>query len=328
MKALTKKLFISVLSVAFAVIALGTTTFAWFTLSNVATVQPFSAEVSAGDGIEISLDGNSWYSSITKDVMEGFLFNGYTDGETEKDGVFGTGFRFNHVTSVDGLAMTTLAGTLISETPTDGRLLNHPYLVFTLYIRSPKEMDVFWSEVDMPLTHSGVDLGQPWKADVDFHDAKGVAITTADPARTYYAAHAARISVEAGVNSYVYEKPVSNTVDLVVGNTVLGGLTDADIETDIAYTDLNYGAIEYFYNKNTAFPTGINSVTVTDTITSLPSTDVPANRLLTLTTSGDYFVGQVTVRIWLEGWDPDCYNAILSSRLAVSLKIMGKDPVV
>ena len=55
MKNLTKKLFLSMLTVAFAVVALGTTTFAWFTLSTEAKVEVFDAQVSAGSGFEIAV---------------------------------------------------------------------------------------------------------------------------------------------------------------------------------------------------------------------------------------------------------------------------------
>ena len=57
MKKLTRKLFISILSMAFAVIAIGTTTFAWITISTTAKVEEFSANVEAGaGGIELSWD--------------------------------------------------------------------------------------------------------------------------------------------------------------------------------------------------------------------------------------------------------------------------------
>ncbi|MGI6728746.1 MAG: hypothetical protein ACOX5P_00560 [Bacilli bacterium] len=57
MRKLTTKLLFAIISAAFALVALGTTTFAWFTISNTASVSQFSAQVTAGQGLEISLDG-------------------------------------------------------------------------------------------------------------------------------------------------------------------------------------------------------------------------------------------------------------------------------
>ena len=46
------------------VLSLGAITFAWFTLAPKARVEKFTAEIRANSGIEISLDGVSFYSFI------------------------------------------------------------------------------------------------------------------------------------------------------------------------------------------------------------------------------------------------------------------------
>lgn len=63
MTKLTKKLMISVLSLAFAIVALGTTTFAWFTMNSQAS-GTISATVNGGEGgILVSADGQVFASS-------------------------------------------------------------------------------------------------------------------------------------------------------------------------------------------------------------------------------------------------------------------------
>ncbi|MFA7377032.1 MAG: hypothetical protein WCZ13_05950, partial [Acholeplasmataceae bacterium] len=64
-----KKILLSVIAVVVTVAALGTSTFAWFTLSNRASVGTFEAEVTAGEGIEISLDGVNWYTDIPTSII-------------------------------------------------------------------------------------------------------------------------------------------------------------------------------------------------------------------------------------------------------------------
>ena len=56
MKNITKKLLVSILAVAFAVIALGTSTYAWFTLGGTVSTGQFSSKMVASEGIEISID--------------------------------------------------------------------------------------------------------------------------------------------------------------------------------------------------------------------------------------------------------------------------------
>ena len=45
MNKITKKMFTAILSVMFSFVALGTVTFAWFTLTNTATVYPIDLDV-------------------------------------------------------------------------------------------------------------------------------------------------------------------------------------------------------------------------------------------------------------------------------------------
>ena len=70
MRKLTTKLLFAIISVAFALVALGTTTFAWFTLSDTATVSTFDAQITAGEGIEISLDDINYYTTIPANVIQ------------------------------------------------------------------------------------------------------------------------------------------------------------------------------------------------------------------------------------------------------------------
>ncbi|MGI6676431.1 MAG: hypothetical protein ACOX5N_02970 [Bacilli bacterium] len=36
-----------------------------------------------------------------------------------------------------------------------------------------------------------------------------------------------------------------------------------------------------------------------------------------------YYYGVVKVQMWIEGWDPDCYNAIMAGTLKVKLSFGG-----
>ena len=71
MKKLTRKLFISVLVAVFAFVALGTSTYAWITMSNTAEVAAFEATVDAGEaGIELSEDYGAKLEEAADDVTE------------------------------------------------------------------------------------------------------------------------------------------------------------------------------------------------------------------------------------------------------------------
>lgn len=67
MKKISRKLLLSILSMAFAVVALGTTTFAWFTTNATVTASTKIKVLSSTDSIQISDDCFSWGSSVEYD---------------------------------------------------------------------------------------------------------------------------------------------------------------------------------------------------------------------------------------------------------------------
>ena len=117
MKKLTRKLFISVLVAVFAFVALGTSTYAWITMSTTAEVQQFEAEVAAGTaGIELSEDGfTNWGAIIT--LEEDF-----------------TGQKLDDLTSQDGITFTNLkaVGSSMTEESVGGE---QGYIEFSVWIR-------------------------------------------------------------------------------------------------------------------------------------------------------------------------------------------------
>ncbi len=84
MKKISKKLLLSVLSMAFAVVALGTTTFAWFTTNATVTAKTKIAVQSTTDSLKISNDGSTWGARVDFDLTSATVSgtqvdNGYTE---------------------------------------------------------------------------------------------------------------------------------------------------------------------------------------------------------------------------------------------------------
>ena len=63
---MSRKLMVSILTLTFALLTLGTATFAWFTLTDTATISQFDATVMAGEGIEVSLgeDNPNFFTAV------------------------------------------------------------------------------------------------------------------------------------------------------------------------------------------------------------------------------------------------------------------------
>lgn len=296
MKNLSKKLLMSVVAVTLVVIALGTSTFAWFTLSNKAEVGQFEAQVTAGEGIEISLDNSTWYTTLTTTIMEEFLYKTVTD------------FKLNAVTSTNNVDFTKINTTndatvpaisLAGATSTD----KVDYIEFKLYFKSVNASKIKVTEVDFG--------GSPKTFTVDVPtlklDGTPANDKVAGDEMTVYAKDAARVSfagtVDGSAKNVVYQTGLSTS------NTV------STVDPTI------YGQYDYFFSKNKenifghktnlmlaaeeASASGVNNV-LTEVVTDI--------------TGG---VGQIVVRVWIEGWDQEAYNAILSANLSIGIKFEG-----
>jgi hypothetical protein len=316
MNQITKKLLLSVLTVVLTVVALGTTTFAWFTLTNTATVQPFEAQVVADTGIEVSLDDlanqNVWVNTLTTQQLQDYI-----------TGKYGT-FFFDHLTSPDGINMYALGNPVATTVG---------YLEIGIRFRSNNAQDISVFEV-------GLDSPTllPWTSDVDFTNTTGSVVNS--QTINIRGANGMRISIqgaaEVGSNLRVFERAgvALGTVAASAQNTYLGQLAAASIIYDYdllefqGQTNLLPGALSYYFNKTQELPTGSDAITVVGTT---PINAIPVDGLPVLYMAGDdldltthAYSGQITIRIWLEGWDPDTFNAVLST--VIQSRFVFKDP--
>ena len=312
MNSITRKLVLSILTVVLTVVALGTTTFAWFTLTNTAVVQPFQAEITSDTGIEVAIgvpvageeDNLNWVTTLTTAAIQDYI-------ETL------TFTEFTHVTTANAVDFTTLGTSSMTGT-TSG------YLSIPINFRSNSANRILWSSVTLT---SG---SAPWQADVAFTGAKGASYIPGDSV-PIDAADAFRIAVigTVGVATNVvgYELPDSESNVVLDGDGApmdLRGIQE-DIDPDPIGEDLRYigvnGAMNYFYRKNASLPFGVEAVSVLNTIQAL--SDNPVLDLAASETSGAAWYGQITIRIWLEGWDANAYNSVLGRMITTSFVFTG-----
>jgi len=317
MKKLTQKLVLSVITMALVVVALGTSTFAWFTLSNTATVQAFDAQVTSGEGIEISLGdftnegggsysttasaNSTWYTTLSSSAINDRLAVMY-------DSLLNP-IKLIDVTSSNGTSLKSRDG-LTTYTSLSGS-----YVQFDIFFRSSETKTINWSSVLLGGTTSG------WVVDVPFTPANDNAASLEVTSGTLLTASrtAARVSIAPVIgtttSTVVYEMPEILNADPVAN------LTNSNAAPALSYaTGAEFGAASYWLEKgNSAIST--TGVTLVGTTTDLGT----GQELLTLVdaaTAGlpaGYFYGKVTVRVWLEGWDADAYDTIFSRDLSVSL---------
>ncbi len=135
-KNLTKKALVPALAMALAsVIALSGVTYAWFTTGNTAQVGSLDVNVQTADGIQVSLDAQSWKSLITVQDIINARDNSavatsiqYPDGEIAPVSTAGY-FKGGKMEMFKGTLEKD--GTLTSVAETEGKTGN--YIAFDLY---------------------------------------------------------------------------------------------------------------------------------------------------------------------------------------------------
>jgi hypothetical protein len=301
MSKLARKLVLSVLTVVLTVAALGTTTFAWFTLTNTTVIQPFEVTVTESTGFQMAI-GNpvlgqenllDWVNILVAEDIEAYIVDTY-----------GT-LRLNAVTTADGINFFSVD--MNASTGTGSGFLELP-----INFRSEQELQIQWTNVTFPGTTF------LWEADQPFVTAKGQPVISGDDI-SIFPADSVRIAIVGNVPTVGYELPNSVT------NVVLtGGTTPLDLSylTTIGDGLGAQGNLNYYANKNGGnLPVGANAVTVLETITAL--NNEPIFDLEASTTSGQAFYGKVMIRIWIEGWDANMYDAVLSSVISLGFSFAG-----
>jgi len=303
MNTIARKLVLSIVTVVLTVIALGTTTFAWFTLTNTAQVQPFQAQIIADTGIEISIGDSTgdpvskqWVTQLTTEAIESYINTTYP------------GFRFNHVTTSDGETYNTLG--LTSLTEAGGGWLEIP-----IHFRSNSSNTIYWTNVTLT---SG---SASWMPDVNFTTASGAQATTATSINVD-AAHAVRISIQkyaAGLSNgfVVYELPAT------ANNQVLG--TGGDLSNGGVNGVGDDGAMNYYYVKTGSLPFGVETVETIESQTTIANEEVLVMLGNQAQTAGAFYYGRVVIRVWVEGWDANAYNSILNRFIQASFTFVGNE---
>lgn len=309
MSRMTKRLFLSIITVVLTIAALGSTTFAWFTITNIATVQPFQAQVISDQGIEIAIGDDSpltleWKTTLTVQDIYDYINDAYGANT----------FRFNHVSSPDGRTFYSLGTGSIGNTTTEG------YLSLPIHFRSDSTNEINLTQ----LVLSGAP--STFTTRVGFTDSKGV-YRNANSDLSTNPADAFRVSLTGAIGGVTtttaYENPSSAT------NTVLGGLTNAnlsgtteDVQGVPTYIGVN-GAQNYYYRSNAMLPGGIESVNVVTTVQSVVSIKVLDLTSGSLVTADAEYYGSIIVNVWFEGWDAEGYNALLDSIVSLSMRFEG-----
>lgn len=299
MRKLSRKLFIACLAVAFAVIALGTSTYAWLVVSKTASVDSFSAEVTAGAGsLQVSLDEDGTYGpNIASSELTQFT----------------TGVKFKDLTlnSNDNKFYTISADTdnndaTLIEAGEASALKGQSIVQFDFWVKLDNTAAAGTTKkLQLDLAKTTITPGAEaysWTPEYDVTSQKAdFALIKGTETTKYFASNAARIMIKLGDNNPV-----------IVENNVNTGLQDNNA------TDGAMGYLKKSLGKETSATITANSANSQDATHQLGNGFADLGEVSQTAT-------KVTVTVWIEGFDFDCINAIYKQTLAATLGLTVTD---
>jgi hypothetical protein len=338
-KRLLLKLVLSIVSLTLVVITLGTSTFAWFSLSDTSEVSDINFTVGGGETIEISLNNKDFYSVIPASLIESYI-----KGQNNEQEIC-----LSPVTSLDGRNVQDLSGNVL-KTVEDG--VNVKFIKLKIYFRATDVEDhkaeeyglgVYLSDFNREVTYDDVDIakgtyivskGVKARAGVDYTDynienGTQVDINSSDVV-TKYASDAVRIAFYDNQYSfYGNQRDATKCYDLSYRN----GMSLASYGYGYGYSeDLDQlkGSASFYYEKtnenlipNELDMNVLNSETGFTTFGAEDRAMYPRGEegficYMTPVDIGTY-EGYITMLVWLEGYDADCYNVIANDKIVISL---------
>lgn len=326
---MTKKFLVSIMAIALTAIALGASTFAWFTLQKVNTVGQISMTVTGDVGLEISLDGKTWKNELTSPDIEAWM------------AANASSLVLSDTTSANGVLIQKReisAGTLSNASE------NVDYLKITFYFRAlTNEPSIYLVDEQTETTlgqfyttaptNGGTWIsskGVSWKPDVSFENAEGDVIDTGTAASNYYASQALRLSFyNHTISADAFTVANGVTAVSVPATGATATIFDLSKDPTRGY-GFAYGAKSYFEAKTgttitlpTTTPTTINELTTVDDSYTVNNNNSLVSTLVAQTEKNgnqQIYIGAATMFMWLEGWDGDCFDSIFKDQIKVQLQ--------
>lgn len=293
-----RKTILSILTLVLTFMALGTATFAWFSLSTVSRVSNITGDITVGDGLMIRLveadeEGQAkeggivtpWKSNLTTEDVSTFVNN------------VAANLKFKAISKNDGNKFEKQA-MKNKQHHIDGAdaVLNEDYLTFVIEFKSQTEGNVKFASYEL----HGADV--TFTSPVPFTDSKENEIGEDDDfSVTSYSANGMRFSLD----NEIYQRPEDNS-NAVHDNPIENG----------QWSFLKALGEELYYDNDLL--EDIDDVLAIDTSAAKDTEDAELIELKKVVEATEY-TASVLVTIWLEGWDADTYDVTYGGTIHLDL---------
>jgi hypothetical protein len=309
-----KRMYISILSVIISFIVFGTVTYAFFGMALINNVDGLNFSASSGNELQMSLDGENFYTSLPNSELEKVFDN----------------IALLDVTSTDGIDF--YQGGLNRR---EAAIPNQDYISFDLWIRTSEAERYIYlinnisSEIEYDTERIGtyvISRGVPWIAKRGF--LNGPFVTDWVEMGTlgiYHASESIRISIHE-------QQDDLNPLQTDERTELESFMFDPSGNPNRGYGK-SYGQFSYFFETTRIWvdlPTLIPEVSyrLSDMDPNNPYQALDNESLVaSLQPTGvlddkdkEYYQGKIRINIWIEGWDADTFNSILGDQLRIQLQ--------
>ena len=318
---LKNKKFIIIINLFLITTLMTVSVYSWFATMVDNKVDAYEVIVESDDALELSFTGEdgTWAGTLNlADLMHNGTSTSVLDSMKFVE-VTGNGETFYspQLTQKSNYAIVNTSGDWPVSTA------NEDYLEFTVKMRSKEALNVYLSSDSVASPSSqivtGADCGNPSTY------ASGTASFSKD-----CIVGALRVSFENTSSTRKIWIPCPQYhLNNNVGSADFTMTTNAEVNSNATYGSpalvegqpyyWNDSYRHYFYDSSKVLNEQTVDVitTLDDTITSIPtSTDT---KLTTLTKNGDYYVGEATFTVWIEGCDTEARRALVDGKFNLSL---------
>ena len=315
---------LSVLTLAFAVVSLGASTFAWFTTSEKASVEQIEANVVGGSGIEIAV------GTVGAIEPSSAYFVNQLPLEKVTDVLNTYGFTtLDHLSGIKDGALTNFAGTLYDI---DGKNASNGYVAFRLFVRVNNTGDITLNTINLATTSAETS----WKSGIAYKIGADKEIG-ANEVIKYSVLDALRVAVIASTSDYdsensigasqtvVYERAATSTSVNTKGFSQYGAydIYNKKMENGVKLTLFNEDTSKSAEEQNLAvanknwtnseFAEGKQVEAGKETFKQL------TDKIIFTDVAKDDYIA-FDVYMWVEGYDQECVNAIFSQNVQLNIE--------
>ncbi len=338
MKKISKKLLLSVLSMAFAIVALGTTTFAWFTTNATVKATTKINVQSTTDSLLISNDGSSWSSSVSFDLTASAVAAQQTHGAGSQLGAvtyrlakdatkLSTSDTFTDLEKLEEYAASTAADKALTT--------SDDYKQISFYLRcssANKKVSVAsdtWTTTNITKYNNTVAFTYASNKTIEANTNLYVSAINALRAVVDVS------NLKTWDNSWVGKENMTQLDNVVKPemsriNKIYGYEDNASKSGE--ETVVNYGqslagdnAANSYINAVLGKTIGTGDLVADTTYAAIEPTKVGLQGAELAAKTDANCIFKVTITYWLEGFDADCFDAIFGQTLENVLTFKAED---